>query len=313
MSTPSSIVEFSQEKLYFLLPLSLSSIPENVFTIQNKLQLQKEAIVYKVVSKQQHRYMVSAPVGIIEPGSSVELRVTLEKGCIEASLPAAENAGPEDGHKSIILNKDTKDELMFFFSVVQEGKPIRTVEEASAFWKTQKSLLSKGSFLRGSSKQSDGTVDNHSGTTSEASRKEDMSGSKSTSLPYIEIQKNTYLFRLRCVFAPREEIPPSVNVFSRSIKESPGGGSSSLKSKRNSAGEEKGRLGRSVRVQTPQEEAAAAARIQWAVKKEKKKRGIKYWLSVKVPKWVAILFLVLAFVAGIKETDTALSRRIAGH
>lgn len=321
MPTP-PYVAFSQEKLYFLLPLPLSFQSKNTLFIQNNLPHHKGALVYKVLSTVPRRYAVSSPIGIIQEGGSAVLKVSLEKGAIDASLAASSSpsAAPAKGansnvadsaslqKSSLILDKNTKDELIFFFSPIPEGATIGTVEEATAFWKSQGSLINKSSKKSGRNRamSKEGAAKSNSHAAGGSS---DLAeGSDNT--PSSQKEKNDILhIRLPCVFVTQDELPPSVNLTS-SIESSTRSKESNKKKGKEAEGVASLRQARTVKVQTPQEEAAVAARLKWIEAKDTKKPLMKQFFSIKVPKFMAFFFLLLAFLCGWYDTDTNLLRNI---
>lgn len=321
MPTP-PYVAFSQEKLYFLLPLSQSSQSKNTLSIQNNLPHHKGAIVYKVLSTVPHRYAVSSPIGIIQEGGSLALKISLEKAAIDASIAASSSpsetsttgdnsnaAGSASLQKSsLILDKNTKDELFFFFSPIPDGTTIETVEEATAFWKSQGSLINKSSSKSNHKR----AMSKEGATKSNSIAADGNSGSKEKSniAPPQKEKRDILHVRLPCVFVTQDELPPSV-----SLTPSIGSSSRNKESNKKKAKEAEGvaslRQARTVKVQTPQEEAAVAARLKWIEAKDKKKNLIKQFFSIKVPMFVAFFFLLLAFLCGWYDIDTNLSRSIA--
>lgn len=123
-------VEFSQDKLYFITPLS--SAVENVVKLTNKTT---SLVAYKVLCTSQCRYCLVAPVGIIEPADCVSIRIALSLRGFNAENPA-----PTEG---------SSDALFFDFCVLPAGSKHFTGAEAAAFWKQRGPVGKKTVFEDG--------------------------------------------------------------------------------------------------------------------------------------------------------------------
>eukprot|EP00796_Vickermania_ingenoplastis_P001947 gene1947-1185_t len=124
MSGAPVFVEVSQDQLYFLVPVT-ATLVENVLDITNRMTDPRDVVTFKVLSTVEHRYGLSDPVGIIQPGSTITLHITLDPRVTQKNDAAA----------AALPAKGTTDVMYFDFAVVPAGTQLRSTADAVAFWR----------------------------------------------------------------------------------------------------------------------------------------------------------------------------------
>lgn len=178
MSSEALQVKLSQDNLFFPLPFTNATI-DNVVQVKNPLPVvqgdpKANVIAFKILSEVQYRYSVRPPVGFIGAGEHVTIVFSFNPEHVKSGKNPAERELPTEA---------TKDAIHVDFAVVDAP----SVERALAHW-------APGSKEAKTSRE----------VVSDASQFWKQRG---------QVKKNSPTatrYKLRCVFAPRNNVPDSL-------------------------------------------------------------------------------------------------------